>query len=212
MGIEYALEVIVNAKGTTSSGKEEQIVKDQRHIRTITCYPNDRYCQNITIFSQNYIRYEKYELSVTFVHPEEKFDCNDERRKFGAYFTMRYVNKDFTKFEMLIKYLFLAVTVIVAWCPRVGFFIRLLKVKRQFWSYEQRWVATLLIALFFFDGPFEAAEIYSATFFWSAFYIICIATFLSLILLFWLSMLHLIGSPDYRVGGGGRKRGLVSAR
>jgi hypothetical protein len=210
MGISYTLEVIVNAIGTTSDGVEEVIVENQRHMRSIICYPHDKYCQNITIFSQSYIHYEKYALAVTFIHPEEKFDCNDERRKLGAYFTMRYVNKDFTKFEMLIKYLYLGITVLIALCPRVGFFVRLWKVRRQFWSYEQRWVATLLVALFFFNGPFQAAEIYSAVFFWSAFYIISVATFVSLIMLFWLCMLHLIGSSDYRVGGGGRKRGLVS--
>ncbi len=74
--------------------------------------------------------------------------------------------------------------------PQEGFVIRLLTVPSRLWSFEQKWILTLLASLLFFNDPFFSAQLYSAhPSSLAILYIFFTTSFLSLVLIFWLCVL-----------------------
>lgn len=81
--------------------------------------------------------------------------------------------------------------------PQEGFLIRLLTIPHRLWSFEQRWITALLIALLFFNDPFFAAQLYSPhPDSIAILYIFFTSTFVGMILIFWLCVLDEMRSTD----------------
>lgn len=141
---------------------------------------------------------DTYHMTVTVDDPTEYLDATDSEGKDNALFNVQTrvtaINADFTRFELAFKYLWLAVTIMVMFCPcGVGFRSALKRQRKDTGrprSYHQRWSSVLLWALFWFDDPLVAVTVYtdiapvtSAVFILSAF------IFVFLILLYWLCFL-----------------------
>jgi len=67
------------------------------------------------------------------------------------------VNKNYTKYELGLRYTFLALTCLVLF----WFATRLRQLSTQMWGYQQKWVLALLSMLILFDGPLTAFRIYT---------------------------------------------------
>ena len=95
------------------------------------------------------------------------------------------MNSNFTVYEMVVKYAFLAMSLVrprhpeprravpPSSCPltrvlhggavqvvSLVYFCKLTRVPAQRWSYEQKWIGGILIGLMFFNNPLLAMEIY----------------------------------------------------
>jgi len=69
------------------------------------------------------------------------------------------VDRNYVIFEICIKYIFLFVTLVIAFAPRIGFFLSVNRIQKNLRSFEQFWTRVLLIALIFFDDPFVASQV-----------------------------------------------------
>jgi hypothetical protein len=81
--------------------------------------------------------------------------------------------------------------------PQEGFMIRLYAIPHRLWSFEQRWITSLLVGLLFFNDPFFAAQLYSPhPDSMAILYIFFTSTFVGMILIFWLCVLDEMRATD----------------
>jgi hypothetical protein len=77
----------------------------------------------------------------------------------SSYAEFVYMNKDFTIFEISLKYSLFTLTFLILFCPYFGYYFKMEKLNPSYRSFEQKWVFTLLILLLLFDEPFVAAKV-----------------------------------------------------
>ena len=204
IALAYDQEVSVTATGKDAVGKWHDIIDDSKHTRRVTCARTEKACSNITVFAENVIRYEEYKLDVIMFHPMMYFCHNGTEPALKMDFVMRYMNTRFTTFEMGFKYAQVGITLIVM----LAFFIPLRKVPASQRSYEQQWLAILVILLFFFNDPFMVLEVQSSSAVPSVIYTIFLATFLVALLFFWLCILDIIRLTASGVDSTSNSRGM----
>eukprot|EP00941_MAST-03F_sp_MAST-3F-sp1_P005148 g5148.t1 len=205
-----------------TESSRDLIMRKQAVVRNMHCPANQDYCEKTTLFAENYLEYPGYYVAVTFKHPylssglatddgmsaDGKIRYNHEQlgqlaanntRVFLPHdvkgkFEMKYVNADFTKFEFAVKYVALAITLVVTTTYVCGLRSSL---ESKYWSYEQQWVLILSILLIFFDDPFYIIEIYSPAEYWTGISVMGQVTFLCMLLLFFLCVLDIISSRAF---------------
>jgi len=183
----------------------------------------------VTLLNMHSVPYLYYEIIIQFENvgdltPMKGLPLSDDS-SMQADFRLTYVEADYTVFEMKWKTAFLFITILAMFFPRLnrggscssvgcfasfsmifeGFFAKLCTVPRKQWSYQQRWVGVLLIALFFFNDPLFRYSIYNdsrTSEILSAIYIGWMGAFLCLLMLFWLCALDETASVT---NAGGKK-------
>jgi hypothetical protein len=152
-------------------------------------------------------RYEEYHLEVKFLHPGEHDGLGvDTQTVFYTKFTMTFVNKMFTQWQIVWKIVFQVCTLIMMFCPATGpksgggYFWHLRKVPITNWTSLQIWLGAMLVMLFFFNDPFFPIEVFSESgVALAALYIIFLAIYMGVMMFFWLCVIHetsLQGGPD----------------
>lgn len=149
------------------------------------CHQEEDWCEWFFVWNRDFVDHDTYLLNATVSDPDKKLDVESK---------VTAINPDFTRFELAFKYLWLAVTIMVMFCPcGVGFRSALKRQRKDTGrprSYHQRWTSVLLWALFWFDDPLVAVTVYTdfapvA----SAVFILSASIFVFLILLYWLCFL-----------------------
>ena len=284
--LDFDLSLIISAQGEAfvhqSRRDMEPLALKKKVVRQVHCAKGKLYCDTITLFAEDFLKFQGYHVQVTLEHPyvasglvsEEGYDLVAEIRQeieshtnvltgthgdgdngdvshahsavsgaveaeqeireeeeeegsiFGAdgpsdhaqelheklgiaaaadglrflphslsvSFEMRYITKAFTRFEFWVKYS-AAFTSIVA----AVLYIRGLRnaVDVKYWSYEQKWIVMLCVALVFYADPFFVLQVYSPGLTFTCLYILADITFLSMLLFFFLSVFDIIRSPAY---------------
>jgi len=182
----YNQNVAISASATTAKGKEILLYDGNVEPKSVTCKMNNEWCNSFLLLELADINHPQYDLNVTFTGLNAIIDENEYYDSIGLQVYVFFMNADYTKFEMGWSYFFLIITIIVMFLPRDGFFWAMAKVPPRKWTSQQIWIAVLLIALWFYDDPFFAGEVNQADAGFSAWYRLVMATFLCLLLLYWL--------------------------
>ncbi|KAG5178203.1 Wnt-binding factor required for Wnt secretion-domain-containing protein [Tribonema minus] len=205
----------------TADGKD--VVDGETVYRDIHCYPDapsengTQWCSWFDTYTVDLIDATQYVITGWLIGPDywTLYQLNDTALHTVQPASVRvetqvwYVNDAYTKFEMGWKYFFVVVTFVAALLPRWGYYMKLRTTRRSTWSFQQKWTLTLLIGLFWFNDPFFAARVYSeggTQLGFTAFYMLCVLAFMSMLLLWWLcvfSDMVLIGAREGAGGGQG---------
>lgn len=187
--IYYQQPFTVSASGQGDNMIWEEIADKKKHVRKVWCPAGQEYCQNITVFAENTIRYNTYNMSVHLQHPLGPALCKDGKEpQLDMKLSLVHMNAAFTSYELGFKYTQCALTLLVM----LAFFLPLRRVPRRQVSYEQRWIVILLVLLFFFNDPFMVFEVHSASPVPSVLYTIFLVSFITAVLLFWLCIIDVI--------------------
>ncbi|CAM9791664.1 unnamed protein product [Ectocarpus sp. 12 AP-2014] len=157
------------------------------------------YCDFFFLFTRDFVDHEKFSLAIQFPDPDEYLVSVEEGRDhsgalFKAQSRVTAVNPDFTRFEIVFKYVWLFTTLFVMFCPcGVGFMSAVKRHRKDTGlakTFHQKWTKALLWALVWFNDPFVWGTVYTG---WakvfSAVFILSASIFVFLILLFWLCFL-----------------------
>lgn len=167
---------------------------DSFAVKTIQkCDQEEEWCEWFFVWNRDFVDHEDYHVTVTVPDLTEFLDMTDVT-DISIENRVTAINADFTRFELAFKYLWLAVTIMVMFCPcGVGFRSALKRQRKDTGrprSYHQRWISVLLWALLWFDDPLVAVTVYTdfapVT---SAVFILSASIFVFLILLYWLCFL-----------------------
>jgi len=123
-----------------------------------------------------FIQYSSYRFNVSFVITPDINFVGD------VIFSFTYVFHGYTLFELWFRFAFLIITFIVI----ISYSYRLKSFRWKEWTFEQKWGAALLFALLAYDNPFYPLEIIASGFFPIFLNRILYASFIVLLLLFWL--------------------------
>jgi len=205
------LETWVNVTGISSFDKseasEKNLVDNKMSSRTVRCKAGSLGCNEFYIFGEPTVRYEQYNVHIKFRVDADHFTESGTLR---VRVDLHTVNSEYSKFELGWKWFFILTTLVVLFLPQEGFLIKLVGVPYRLWSFEQTWVLTLLIALIFFNDPFFAAQLYTKhADSMAILYIFFTASFIGIVLVFWLCVLDEMRSTD-AAGVGGRDSGRRS--
>ena len=100
-------------------------------------------------------------------------------------FKIRYIAKEFTQFFLIIKYIFLALSILAL----ANFSYHLYIVKWKVWSMESKLSGFMLLSLFIFNEPMLYLTLSKMTYNWVALSIFCNFQFVGLLIIFWFQVL-----------------------
>jgi len=170
-----SLNVTVRVYSSTPS-------ESQTYIRQRTVHCQKQLCNQLILFHLNYLHENRYSFQIQF----DGLEQNKDKKIKDFQFFLNTFNPKYTEFELAFRFAFL-LSSIVATC----FFT---KSMRRFsvldWSLEQRWMVILLVFLVFYNDPFYPITFLSNSSFPVLLDGILQATFLCILLLFWLSVYH----------------------
>eukprot|EP00640_Fibrocapsa_japonica_P001900 CAMPEP_0113937038 /NCGR_PEP_ID=MMETSP1339-20121228/3746_1 /TAXON_ID=94617 /ORGANISM="Fibrocapsa japonica" /LENGTH=441 /DNA_ID=CAMNT_0000939653 /DNA_START=105 /DNA_END=1430 /DNA_ORIENTATION=- /assembly_acc=CAM_ASM_000762 len=172
----------------------------------VECIAGRDLCEDILVFFKTNIRFPTYHFLVEFRHPNEL--AQDINGNLDIALNIFYVNADYTAFEMGWGYLFMIITTVVALMPVWGYYWQLCWRLGSWkeWSMQQRWVAVLLPMLWFFNDPFFAGQVVEAPAHGlPELNIFFIATFVAVLLLYWLCLMDQIRTDHHATSVGSRK-------
>lgn len=179
-----------------NSNPKEVIYSFEDRKLTMTCDTETEFCEYFYVWRSDFVEHDLYHFILSLPTPEEYVYLGDESMDglFEIESRVTAINPDFTRFMIGWKYTWLVATLLVMYCPcGIGFLSALWKRYRetgQHRTYHQRWTASLLWALVWFNDPFIAATVYTNwSKFFSAVFILSASIFVFLILLFWLCLL-----------------------
>jgi len=175
-GVTKTISLLLSVSGRNGNSSWTSLINGDRHDRTMNC-PEDSYvCDSINLAQLVFIGYNDYQFNVTILTmPPALRD---------VYFSFSFVNRDYTLFELWFRYVFLFFSVIFT----IGYTFMLRRHAWEQWTLEQKWALVLLYALLGYNNPVYPIEILvqgSAPVFVNR---ILYATFLVLLLLFWLTI------------------------
>eukprot|EP01090_Pellita_catalonica_P001491 TRINITY_DN1123_c0_g1_i2.p1 TRINITY_DN1123_c0_g1~~TRINITY_DN1123_c0_g1_i2.p1 ORF type:complete len:479 (-),score=45.25 TRINITY_DN1123_c0_g1_i2:68-1504(-) len=177
--VKKQVTFILALKGRDSSeSKWNTIVHEDAHVRDVSCSESQKQCDNITLVHEPFISYANYQFNISLKDDVGEAFLGD------VFFTFVYVHHSFTLFELWFRFAFLLFTFVILllyfWMLRGYFWNE--------WSIEQKWVAILLGGLVLYNNPFFPSEILVKG--WEPVFLdqIFVATFLFMLLFFWLVM------------------------
>jgi len=214
--------LVINVKGSDEKfelgvAKNALWIEENFHAaREVRFRENEQWSNELTVLNMHTVPYKNYRIEVEYVTLGDLMSIEGFHKVEGVMdvsFTLTFINSAYTVFEMKWKYFFLFTTILAMFFPCLnrggscssstcfvsfsmifeGFFTKLSTIPRKQWSYQQRWVAVLLIGLFFFNDPLFRWSIYANTSrtaeLLSGVYISWMGAFLCLLMLFWLCAL-----------------------
>jgi Wnt-binding factor required for Wnt secretion len=157
-----------------SDGQSEKI--NTANITTsVNCKSNN--CNNIMIFYLPYVFYDHYYIIIIF---------NDDIPADSMTYTMYYINKEFTKFELGVKYFFLTLSII----SYAYFLFNVLRIPFRFWSFETKLVGCMGISLIIFNEPLLVVTLNQLNEGWSGLSVFSNVQFVGCLILFWMYSLQ----------------------
>ena len=133
--------------------------------RTLHCYKGNLQCSEFYLFGKPSVDYSEYRVGIEFYSIDDELQTPAGSDIITVQVTMHTVNSEYTKFELGWKCFFGLTTLLVLFLPHEGYLIRLcFLLPQRLWSFEQRWVLALIIALIFFNDPFFAAQVTACTY------------------------------------------------
>ena len=134
-------------------------------------------CDSHRIFYLPYIYYDTYTLN---------YEVNNLIPVDQITFTLTYINKEFTIFTLILKSVFLFLSII----SQSIFFCRLRKIPFRFWSFHTRIILLMGISLIVFNEPLLGATIAFLDPGWSGLSVFCNVQFMACLILYWLYTLQ----------------------
>lgn len=184
------------------------LLENMEHNRTIVCSRSEPLCNPTQVFFEHFVEYSNYHVQIKFVHNGQLYDTN-EIDAYGAQVSLVFVSGRYTDFELRFKAMFVFATVIIS----AFYFTKLRKAHPNSmcglhsclgsiwqWTWQQRWVALLLVLLVLFNDPLFYASIYSTarnSEITTGFYMVSTAAFVCTLLCFWLAILTAAGRTDH---------------
>jgi len=164
------------------------ISTDMMHTQAIKCPPDLQLCNYIIIAYEPYLSWTAYKYHVSLLNvegPAAFFISNTT-------FWFSYINDAFTVFELWCRFIFLA----ISFSLFLVFIFKLRSYHWRDWSVEQKWVTVLLFGTFAYNNPFFPLTILLSGWFPVFFDIALFASFIVLLLFFWLVMFDGIRQED----------------
>jgi Wntless-like, transmembrane domain/TMEM181, GOLD domain len=163
--------------GRDSEENDWKMIKDDDfHDREITCKTDAENCDNLTVGHLLFINYAQYQFNVSLQDVPANSGIQD------IIFTFYYVNHSYTLYELWWRFVFL----ILNFVALLVFAHRLRRFQWREWTIEQQWTVVLLFGLMGFNNPFFPLELLTEGWFPIFLNRALIATFVSLVLLYWL--------------------------
>jgi len=167
----------------TPSGDSPYILENRKEEGTLAFSQGDLTSDNIFVYGLRQLYYSSYNSTVVIPKSSAVGITSVEMKHIT-------INPAYTAWEMGWLYFFLIVTLGALFLPQVGYLARLKLVPSRQWTREQTWVLVLLELLVLFNDPFFAAQVYSSNGEGlSVLYIFFLATFLSVLLAFVITVL-----------------------
>uniref|UniRef100_A0A7S1XTX2 Wntless-like transmembrane domain-containing protein n=1 Tax=Phaeomonas parva TaxID=124430 RepID=A0A7S1XTX2_9STRA len=176
-----------------------RIVEDRQVTKRVRCPANKQFCNEVVIFSEHYLDYERYDLGITLSNPIPVVDSDCAGDSVQVKLSIDYINREYTRFELGFKYTFLFFSLLALLLPEYGYLWSLLAVPTNEWSFNQKWVLALGVLLVFYNDPFFAASIYKENGLdFSVAHVTFLTIFFCAVMLFWLCIFERMaaGVPD----------------
>eukprot|EP00002_Diphylleia_rotans_P008246 TRINITY_DN1798_c0_g1_i2.p1 TRINITY_DN1798_c0_g1~~TRINITY_DN1798_c0_g1_i2.p1 ORF type:complete len:502 (-),score=71.21 TRINITY_DN1798_c0_g1_i2:955-2460(-) len=166
--------------GGQSPGGQGQILNkgdDYSYEKTVKCSRGNKRCNSVELLHITFIEYKYYTITIVM---------NEDNPWIGnAYFTFKYVNAEYTVFELWFRIIFLLTS--------IGIFIWFIKKMKQVssyeWTLEQKWMVLLMIGLIFLNNPLYVFTITTDHIFPYVINNMFMFGFLATLLTFWLCLL-----------------------
>lgn len=204
----------VSATASDSGGAITTIASNISHAASMTCYPKETTCSYALVFTQAFLYYQNYDVTVVFDSPYRAFveagipAANiDTTTPVVVQTTAGFLAKEYTVFQMTGKYTFFCFSVLMfaGWLtflwrgrgasnPQTGD-------KLQF-STDQVWVTVLAFFLIFYNDPTFAANVIKPSWPASGFYAVNSITFIALLMLYWLVKFDSARAENGEASGG----------
>lgn len=188
---EFTKEFIMSVHLHSSAAGEEtpdQIIHSVYHNRTRYLHCINQVCDVFNTLHLDYIHNERYTIDLTFFNLEDSksFEIKD------FIFTFNSFSPSFTKFELWVRFVFLAITFAVL----ILYTKSLQKFSLRDWSIEQKWLFILLRSLLFFNNPLFPLIVLVDSWIPHLLDAIFQSTYLALLMVFWLSFYHGVRQSD----------------
>eukprot|EP01028_Stygiella_incarcerata_P010869 TRINITY_DN5893_c0_g1_i1.p1 TRINITY_DN5893_c0_g1~~TRINITY_DN5893_c0_g1_i1.p1 ORF type:complete len:583 (+),score=138.00 TRINITY_DN5893_c0_g1_i1:207-1751(+) len=160
------------------------------HDRHMDCEEGNSACSDVILEHETYIG-NKYFLASFYVKDLMSIDSDLG----SAEVKVRYINKEFTSFELAFRLSFIILTGMF-----LVYYASKLHKYKAFVTTEQKWILALVIGCILMNNPFFALSFLVDGWFFPFLDTLFITLFLTMILLFWLIMSHmiLVPKPDDR--------------
>eukprot|EP01088_Endostelium_zonatum_P008447 TRINITY_DN2134_c0_g1_i1.p1 TRINITY_DN2134_c0_g1~~TRINITY_DN2134_c0_g1_i1.p1 ORF type:complete len:568 (+),score=139.17 TRINITY_DN2134_c0_g1_i1:150-1853(+) len=168
----------VTTRARANSQDWVTLTHDELANREAVCSQYYEFCDPITLATIPFIKYDAYQFNISIIHAPTDVISD-------IFVTFTYVQQSFTFFELWFRFVFLIDTFIIL-------FIFIYQLRSYHWSewlIEQRWALVLLCGLVAYNNPFFPMEILVEGWFFPFLDQVFIASFLFLLLLFWLVMI-----------------------
>jgi MFS family permease len=166
----------------------------KNNTRIITCPQGRQACTPLMVFHEPSVRYRTYLLIINIWNQEEQASKFFYAPK--ATVTFNYVNSRFSVFEVVYRYVFLAVTFAFL---IVFLFLTRLRQPFSHWHTEQRWMVLLLFLLFLFNNPLYIFQFFTSNWLFVFLNIIFRISFVAMFLFSLLVFTHaMITKPSER--------------
>jgi hypothetical protein len=188
------LQVSVTADMITTVsiyGKEKEedpwgnvVISNSTKTREVECSKGASKCTQLNIAFEPFLPWNYYQVSTTLgSRTYDRLSANVGFIDFRA----RWVDKTFTTFMIAFRYAFCVFSFL-----SIAYTYSKLYKYRHDRQTEQNWVLALLIATIGFNNPLFACNFFVDGWFFPTFDIMLIVTFVCVLLLFWLVMVHMI--------------------
>ncbi|CAM9740240.1 unnamed protein product, partial [Discosporangium mesarthrocarpum] len=144
----------------------EKVLEDINKKISIRCNEEDSWCSWAPLVNLDFVHHKTYYWEVSSETPlkeiaEDTREVGDPSIFWEHEFEIVHISPEWTEFSVRWYYVWMAITVLVMFLPKVGFFYTTYtcKVRPSQWSGQQSWVAVLLVWLFFFNNPFFAGQV-----------------------------------------------------
>jgi hypothetical protein len=123
-----------------------------QHLKHVVCPETDDneepYCNAIAAFHVPFLQFSKYKVLVKFLNQQDQ----SKRKLFQPLIQwgFTYMDPSYAWFEIILRYTYLAITIIV-----ILAYVIVNRIRQQFlyWHEEQYWILALLMGLIFFNNP-----------------------------------------------------------
>lgn len=169
-------QVVIRGRNNAQPS-EWTVVQDRKLALALVCVESSTECNPVEVARIPYVMYDEYAVEVLLIGREKPSWI------LGATFWSEFVNAEFTVFEVASR----AVFAVLAVGFGAVFVWKLRSTPFREWADEQKWTLLLLGSLLGLDDPLFALSLKWA--FFDAIDQLMAASFLSVLLLFWLVML-----------------------
>ena len=161
-----------------------------RVSRVLTCLQHELHCEEMHLLHVPYIEHSSYRAVAQLVLNGTDTAVDDILG--DTHFTFQFVNDTFVHFALIWRMSYFAMNFLIF----LWFAYRTRDLPWQLWSVEQKWVIVLLFALLLYNDPLYPMQFIVNHFLVSFLHEALTVTFVSLLLLFWLSVLDGIRAQE----------------